>query len=167
MPQDLVGDHMSTDVLVVRPTDAVPDAVTALVDRGVDGAPVVDDAGKVIGMLSASDLMVQDSNLHLPTVVALFGMTVELPLSTRRFDRDVKQALASTVAELMHDDPVTIGVGATVRDAATLMHEHGVSRLPVVAADGTLAGIIAQGDVLRYLVREDPGAAADPATGGA
>ena len=167
MSDDLVGNYMTTDVLVLHVSDPVPDAVSALVDHGVDGAPVVDASGRVIGMLSASDLMVQDANLHLPTIVALFGVTVELPLSTRRFDRDVRQALASTVAELMHGSPITIGVDATVRDAATLMHEHHVSRLAVVDDAGQLAGIIAQGDVLRYLVRVNPdkGSGADPAVG--
>jgi CBS domain-containing protein len=82
----------------------------------------------------------------------MFGVTVELPLSNRRFDRELKKALASTVGELMHDEPVTIHPDATVRDAATVMHDRDVSRLPVVDRDGKLVGIVGRGDVLRYLV---------------
>jgi CBS domain-containing protein len=155
MPNDLVGQIMSTDVLTFHTTESVPEAAQALVDRGYDGAPVVDDGGRLVGMLSSADLMLQDSNLHLPTVVAMFGVTVELPLSNRRFDRELKKALASTVGELMHDDPVTIRTDASVRDAATLMHDRNVSRLPVVDADGKLVGIVGRGDVLRYLVGGD------------
>ncbi len=57
--------------------------------------------------------------------------------------------------------PPGVGVGhldeqgqvATVTEAATRMHDHNVSRLPVVDADGRLVGIIARGDILRTLVR--------------
>jgi CBS domain-containing protein len=52
----------------------------------------------------------------------------------------------------MHDEPVTIHPDATVRDAATVMHDRDVSRLPVVDRDGKLVGIVGRGDVLRYLV---------------
>ena len=152
MPNDLVGQIMSTDVLTFTTSDSVPDAAQALVDRGVDGAPVIDAGGRLVGVLSSADLMLQDSNLHLPTVVAMFGVTVELPLSNRRFDRELKKALASTVGELMHDEPVTIHPDATARDAATVMHDRDVSRLPVVDRDGKLVGIVSRGDVLRYLV---------------
>lgn len=161
MPNDLVGRYMTTEVLSFHPDDAVADAVNALVERGVDGAPVVDEQGRVVGMLSSADVMVQDANLHLPTVVALFGVTVELPLSTARFDRDVRKALASTVGELMHRDAVTIGPDRTVRDAATVLHDTGVSRLPVVDEDGTLLGVIARGDVLRSLVAPEAGSGAE------
>lgn len=149
---DTVGRFMTTDVLCVAADDAVPDAVRALVDRGVDGAPVVDGDGRLVGMLSATDVMVQDATLHLPTVIALFGATVELPGQAARYDRDLRRALASTVDELMARDPVTITADATVSEAATRMHDRDVSRLPVVDGDGRVVGIIARGDVLRSLV---------------
>ena len=52
-----------------------------LVDRGVDGAPVVDAAGTVVGMLSTGDLIVQETQLHFPTVISFLGGHVELPVS--------------------------------------------------------------------------------------
>lgn len=151
-PADTVSDHMTTDVVCVAPDDAIADAVAALVDRGVDGAPVVDGAGRLVGMLSATDVLVQDAHLHLPTVIALFGATVELPGQAARYNRDVQRALASTVAELMATDPLTITADATMADAATRMHDADVSRLPVLDDTGAVVGIVARGDVLRYLV---------------
>ena len=157
-----VGNFMTTDVVSFHPGDDVPGAVSRLVERGIDGAPVVDDAGKVVGMLSASDAIIQDAQLDLPTIVTLFGMSAELPRGAARFNRDVRKALASTVGELMADNPVLVGAAASMTDAATLMHDHDVSRLPVVDADNRLIGIVARGDVLRYLV-----GTAEMATGGA
>jgi CBS domain-containing protein len=52
----------------------------------------------------------------------------------------------------MEDDPVTIDADSVVEDAATLMHDKDVSRLAVVDGDRRLLGIIARGDILRYMV---------------
>ena len=57
-----------------------------------------------------------------------------------------------TVGEVMEDDPVTIDADAVVEDAATVMHDRDISRLPVVDADRRLVGVIARGDILRYMV---------------
>lgn len=149
---DTVGRFMTTDVCCVAADAAIPDAVRALVERGVDGAPVVDGDGRLVGMLSATDVMVQDAHLHLPTVIALFGATVELPGQAARYNRDVERALASTVDQLMARDPLTITADATMSEAATRLHDADVSRLPVIDDGGRVVGIIARGDVLRYLV---------------
>lgn len=146
-----VRDVMTTDVLSFGPDDDVIEAMQRLVDRGVDAGPVVDAGGAVVGMLSTSDLIVQESRLHLPTVINLLGATIELPGQKRRFDEDVEKALGSTVAEVMHDDPVTCGPADTVETAATLMHEHDVSRLPVVDG-GSMVGIVARNDILRAII---------------
>ena len=151
---DLVAAYMTTDVLCVNVDDSVPDAVRQLVDRGVDGAPVIDGVGKLVGMLSASDVMIQDSNVHLPTIISFFGMSAELPGQAARYNRDIERALASTVGELMARDPRTIAPGATMSDAATIMHDADVSRLPVVDSANRVVGIVARGDVLRYLVED-------------
>lgn len=144
----LVRDVMTTDVLTFRPDQGVREAATALAERGVDAGPVVDEHGRVVGMLSTSDLIVQESQLHLPTTIAIFGTIIELPWEKRRFDEDVHKALASTVLELMKPGAVTVGPDEEVQHAASLMHTHDVSRLPVVE-DGRLVGIIARNDVLR------------------
>ncbi|MBS1848516.1 MAG: CBS domain-containing protein [Actinobacteria bacterium] len=149
---DTVAAYMTTDVLCVTTEQPVPDAVRALVERGIDGAPVVDEAGRLVGMLSASDVMIQDAHVHLPTVITLFGMSAELPGQAARYDRDIQRALASKVSELMAHDPSTITADASMSDAATILHDADVSRLPVIDDDGRLIGIIARGDVLRYLV---------------
>ena len=153
--RDRVEQYMTAEVLVVHADDPISDAVAQLVERGVDAAPVLDGSGNLVGMLSASDVMVQDARVHLPTIVTMFSMSVELPGAAARHNHDIERALASTVGELMARDPVVIAADASVTDAATLMHDSEISRLPVVDAAGKLVGIIARGDVLRYLVGAD------------
>jgi CBS domain-containing protein len=147
-----VGAVMVTDVLTFSPDEKVSEAMPRLVEREVDAGPVVDAQGKVVGMLSASDLIVRESKLHLPTVITLLGATIEWPSEKKKFDEDLEKKLGATVEEVMDDEPVTIGEGDTIETAATSMHEHDVSRLPVVR-DGQLVGIIARGDILRAIVQ--------------
>ena len=152
--QSPVSEVMTTEVLTFTPDDNVGDAMRTLVDRGIDGAPVVTADGEVVGMLSTGDLIVQESRLHFPTVISLLGATLELPSSKRQFDEDLRQTLGSTVGQVMKADPITIGADDTVEEAATLMHEHDISRLPVLG-DAGLVGIVARVDILRSIIRDD------------
>jgi CBS domain-containing protein len=151
-----VRDVMSTEVLTFAPDDNVRDAMAALVDRSIDAAPVVDGSGAVVGMLSTGDLIVQETQLHFPTVISLLGATLELPSSQKHFEDDLRKALGGTVEDVMSGDPVVCGEDDSIERAATLMHENDVSRLPVVR-DGRLVGIVSRTDVLRVVLREQSG----------
>ena len=148
-----VRDVMTADVLTFTPEESVESASSRLVERGVDGAPVVDASGAVVGMLSTDDLLVQETTLHYPTVISLFGAYLELPSSHRRFEEELRKAVGAKVGDVMAKPPVTCGPDDPLERAATLMHEHGVSRLPVVEA-GRLVGIVARGDILRAVMGE-------------
>ena len=149
-----ISSVMTTEVVTFAPTDQVADAMERLVAAGIDGAPVVDEDGRVVGMLSTGDLIVQNSRLHFPTVISILGATIELPGSQRNFDDDVRRALGSTVRDVMQPNPITIGADDTVEEAATLLHDHDISRLPVLG-DGGLVGIVARVDILRAIIKDD------------
>jgi CBS domain-containing protein len=160
MPRDVpVADVMNTEVVAFGPDELVQTAAERMVEREVDGGPVVDDAGKVVGMLSTTDLIVRESRMHLPTVISLLGATIELPSQKRKFDEDVEKALGSTVREVMSDAAQIVKPEDTVETAATLMHEHDLSRLAVVDERGVMVGIIARGDILRAIVQAGRGEA--------
>ncbi len=154
--ETLVRQVMTTDVVTFTTDEAVEAATRRLLDRGVDGAPVVDQEGRVVGMLGSEDLLVQETQLHYPTVFSLFGAYLELPSSHRKFEEELRRAIAAVVRDVMTTDPVTCGADDTLERAATLMHERRVSRLPVVE-DGALVGIVARGDLLRAMIAP-PGA---------
>lgn len=154
-----VREVMSTEVLTFAPGDNVTDAMRALLVRDVDAAPVVDADGSIVGLLSTADLIVEEARVHLPTVITLLGAYIELPSSKKKFDKDVEKALGSTVGEVMGDAAPTIAPDDTVEYAATIMHEEGADRLPVVDADGALVGIVARGDIVRAIVADMDAAA--------
>jgi len=147
-----VRDVMTTNVISFTREEAITDAMQRLLDAGVSGGPVVDGDNKVVGMLTDSDLIVQDAQLHAPTAIAILGTVIALPKAKREFEEELHKQIGLTVGEVMGEDPVTIAADAPVEDAATLMHDNDVSRVPVLDADGRLVGVIARGDILRYLV---------------
>ena len=152
MPANLpVREAMTSEVLSFRATDDVRAAMQALVDRGVDGAPVIDGDGKVVGVITTGDLIVKQSRLHFPTVIAILGAAIEL--KPRGFDHDLEKALGSKVGDVMSSPAITVDADGTVEDAATIMHEERVSRLPVVR-NGQLVGIVSRVDVLRGMLTD-------------
>jgi CBS-domain-containing membrane protein len=111
----------------------------------VSGFPVVDDDGKVAGVVSETDL--------------LAGAAEPLPDAHPgprdwRHHRGLPPGQA-TAADLMTHPAVTIGPDALVRDAARLMHSLRLQRLPVVDRDGRLVGVVSRSDVLSVFRRPD------------
>lgn len=149
-----VRDVMASDVLTFAPDDNVMDAMRTMLVRDVDGAPVVNADGDVVGLLTTADLIVEEARVHLPTVITLLGAYIELPSSKKKFDHDVEKALGSTVGEVMSEAAPTLGPDDTVEYAATIMHEQGADRLPVIDDNGALVGIVARGDIVRAIVAD-------------
>jgi CBS-domain-containing membrane protein len=139
-----VKDVMSTHVIAVRQSAPYKDMAAMLHDQRVSAFPVLDDDNKVVGVVSEADLLTK----------AAFEGTVPRTLLSRQ-ERLRKQVNALTAADLMTKPPVTIGPDQPVTDAARLMFDQRVKRLPVVNANGTLIGILTRADVLRVYGRPD------------
>ena len=156
MPRETpVREVMTTSVLSFKPDDKVQGAAEAMAERSIGGAPVVDDGNRVVGMLRDDDLIVSDVRLHMPTVISVLGAYLELPSSAHRFDEEVRKAVGATVGDVMTPNPETCSEDATVEEVATVLHEQGLSRLPVVR-DGALVGIVSRGDILKEIVKKGP-----------
>jgi CBS-domain-containing membrane protein len=109
----------------------------------VSALPVVDDAGRVIGVVSEADLLAKEA-LADPGVVA--------ELLHRQ---DVRKAEGLTAGDLMTRPAVTAAPGDPVEQAARMMHFMRVNRLPVVNSGGQLVGIVSRSDVLAVFDRPD------------
>jgi CBS domain-containing protein len=150
-----VRDLMVTEVLTFTVNDDITDAMRAMVRRDIDGAPVIDDENYVIGSLSTGDLIVEEANIPLPAVITLLGGVMELPSSRKKYEEDLDKALGATVGEVMQEGVVAIlAPDDTLEDAATVMHDEELDRVPVCDEEGHLIGIIGRGDILRAIVRD-------------
>jgi CBS domain-containing protein len=149
-----VADIMDSDPVAVSPDDDVETVVRLLRRHELPGLPVVNDGGRCVGIVTEADLVLGDEegDLHIPHYIELFGGVVFLePL--RRFEDRLRKAAASTVADLMTPDPVTVAPGASVKQAGKLIVPRAHNRLPVVE-HGRLVGVVTRVDVLEALTRE-------------
>ena len=140
-----VRDVMSTSVIAVRRDTPFKEMAVILGSSRVSGFPVIDQAGKVIGVVSETDMLIKEIDR---------ASHPELFAGLRR-SRDMVKAAGVTAAELMTSPPVTIGPDEPVQHAAFLMYDRAVERLPVVDEAGHLVGIVSQVDVLSIFSRPD------------
>ena len=140
-----VRDIMTTGVIAVRGDTSFKEMAAMLGSSRVSGFPVIDRAGKVLGVVSETDMLIKEADrASHPEVFA--GL---------RRSRDLQKAAGVTAAELMTSPPVTIGPEEPVQHAAFLMYDRAVERLPVVDEAGHLVGIVSQVDVLSIFSRPD------------
>ena len=144
---------MTEQVFTLHPEMSVEEAVGELSRRGISGAPVVDDDGRLIGLLDDSDLLLSEARLHAPTTIELLGAYITFPGEHRRYEEQLRQALAQTVGVAMDTEPHAIGPDATVEEAATIMVDTGVSRVPIVDGQQRVVGIVTRGDLVGALYR--------------
>jgi CBS domain-containing protein len=143
---------MSSSVVTLRPDQSVEEAADVLAGKKIGAAPVVDADGKLVGLLRDEDLIVSEANLHVPTAISFLGADIVLPSSLHRFEHELKKAAGATVADVMTTEFETVKPDDNLEDVATLMHDRDVTHVPVVD-DGKLAGIVARGDLVRFLSR--------------
>jgi CBS-domain-containing membrane protein len=147
-----VRDIMEPDPVTVHPGTKMEDVVRTLKQHELPGVPVVDDDGRLVGIITEADLILQDDegDLHIPHYIELFGGIVFLePLS--RFEHRLNKAFAAKASEMMTADPDTVGPDTSVQEAAHLVHGRGHNRLPVVDDDGRLVGVVTRVDLLGAL----------------
>src|SRR3954453_22099421 len=147
----IVRDYMDDDPATVTPDTSAEDVARLLGEHELHGVPVVNEAGRCVGIVTENDLVMADEegDLHIPHYVQLFGGLVFLE-SPKGYEKRLKKAVAATANDLMTSDPTTIGPDDDVHQAAKTISSGGHNRLPVVE-HGRLVGVITRADVLRAL----------------
>jgi CBS domain-containing protein len=143
-----VAELMNRDVLTVLPTTPLSEAIKILVDRQISGLPVVDEAGKLVGVISESDLMWREKGLDRPPYIMLLDSVIYLQ-NPAKHERDLHKVLGQTVGEVMTAQAISITADTTIPAAARIMHEKKIHRLPVIDAEERPIGIITQSDIVR------------------
>jgi CBS domain-containing protein len=149
----LVRDVMTTSVMTLRADQSIADAADEMAGHGFGAMPVLDAEGTFVGLLRDEDLMVSEARVHVPTFLNILGVSIPLPGEMAGVQEELHKVAGSTVGEVMDDDPKTIGPDDTLEDLATLMNDHEISHVPVVDANGALVGIVARGDIVKFIAR--------------
>lgn len=152
-----VSAVMTVRVLAVRPDISLDALADLFLDRGIGGAPVVDEEGRPVGVVSKTDLvrgrLVTGDTGEAPAPGwhprrGLFRVEAE-----RGFH--VEALPGAVVADVMTPTAFTLSEDAPLAQAAALMAFEGVHRVPVVSHDGRVAGMVTTLDVLRWMAQQE------------
>ena len=142
-------DIMTTAVFSVHEETDIKELAALFVEHKVTAMQVVDSGGRLVGLVSQTDLVEQDKPLHIPTVISLFDWVIYLE-SEKTFQEEVRKVTARRVGEICSRDPVTCSPQTPLNEIASLMVDNKAHLVPVVDND-TLLGVVARLDLIRSM----------------
>ena len=149
-----VADAMTRDPIVVRAETPLNEAIQILAERRISGLPVVDTAGQLVGVISETDLMWQETGVTPPAYIMFLDSVIYLQ-NPAKYERELHKALGQTVGEVMSSEPISISPDKPLKEAAQIMHEREVRRLPIVDNAGQVIGILTRGDIVRAMAASE------------
>ena len=142
---------MTREVITVKENATVRELAALLLTNNISGAPVVDDAGKVIGVVTESDLIFQNKKVHLPTAFAILDAFVFLE-RPEKMELELKKIAGSKVGDICSRKLISVGPETELEELATLMAEKKIHTLPVMS-EGRLVGVIGKSDIIRTIAQ--------------
>lgn len=142
---------MSREVVTVGPEMPVEKLAALLWEKRISGAPVVDEAGRLVGVVTESDLIDQAKKLHIPTAITILEAVIFLERA-QKVEQEVNKMAGSRVRDICTSNPVTVTLDTPLDEIATIMAEKHLHTLPVMD-NGRLAGVIGKSDIIRTLAR--------------
>jgi CBS domain-containing protein len=149
------SELMTSEVVSITETASIREALNLLIDRAFSGAPVVNDAGRPVGVISQSDLLIHDRNAvrsarRVPEYYSSTDLSAVIGEPTSGFE--VEAVDRTTVRDMMTPIVFSVRPDASAREAIEEMLRLRVHRLFVIDRVGTLVGLISMSDVLRHLL---------------
>ncbi|MBW2033322.1 MAG: CBS domain-containing protein [Deltaproteobacteria bacterium] len=144
------SDIMTTDVITVKKDTNLKDLAKLLYESHINGVPVVDDDGLLIGIICESDLIRKDKKLHIPTVVAIFDWVLYFE-SPKKIEKEIQRINATTVEDLYTKNVITVDEKTPIDEIATIMEQKKIYTIPVMDGD-RLVGVVGKADLLRSLI---------------
>lgn len=146
-----VADIMTSNVVSIKGTTTVREMAGIFDTMRFGTLPIVDDAGHLTGIVTASDLVEQDRPLHIPTVISLFDWIIPLE-GESSLQRNLDKITAQTASELASTDVITVAPSDLASSAAEIMSSKRLHALPVVEGK-KLVGMVSRIDIIRSMNR--------------
>ncbi len=145
-----VKDIMTRDLITVSLEMEIAHAAKLLLEKHINGVPVVDREGKMVGILCQSDLITQQKRFPIPSVFTLLDGFIPLT-SMKHIKKEAQKISATTVAHAMTPNPFTVSPKMSIEEVATIMLDKNFNTLPVVDKE-KLVGIVGKEDILKTLM---------------
>lgn len=144
-------DIMTREVITINESATVRELAALLLTSNISGAPVVDDSGTVIGVVTESDLIFQNKKVHLPAAFAILDAFVFLE-SPGKMEQELKKMAGARVGDICSRKLVAVTPETGLDELATLMAEKKIHTLPVMV-EGNLVGVIGKSDIIRTIAQ--------------
>ena len=145
------ADVMTRDVITVKKETTIRELAELFARHRISSAPVVDDSGAMIGIVTETDLIEQDKSLHIPTVVTIFDWVIYLE-SDKKFEKELNKMTGQTVGDIYTQKVETVTPATPVSDLADIMSSRRINSIPVVEGKKVI-GIVARIDLIRTMIR--------------
>jgi CBS domain-containing protein len=143
------GEIMTREIITVSPDMGVAELAALFWEKSISGAPVVDADGRLVGVVTETDLIDQSKKVHIPTVLNILDSMIILENPTK-LDRELKKMTGTTVKDICTSEPVTVTEETPMDELASIMSERHLHTLPVLK-DGRLVGVIGKADIIRAM----------------
>ena len=146
----LIKEVMVEQVITVATGDPVEKCANLMLEHNISGLPVLDESGRVVGIVTEGDLIRRASRIRAPGYLEILGGLIYLG-SPKKFVDEIKRAMSLSAGEMMTKKVVAVSPEDTLEQAATLMVNNEINRLPVIDGKGKLVGIVSRRDIMRHL----------------
>jgi CBS domain-containing protein len=145
-------DVMVSPVITVDKIATVRDVATVLLENRISAVPVVDNAGKVVGIVTESDLMHRtEAGTDRP-----YSWWVHFLAGDAAMAADYVKSHAVKVEDVMTSDVVTADPEAPLHEIATLLEDRRITRVPIINKDGSLVGIVSRANLIQVVASARP-----------
>lgn len=141
------ADIMTKEVISVKPETTLKDLAEIFMQKQINGVPVLDDGGKILGVVCESDLVNQDKPLHIPTVFAILDAFIPIG-NPFRLEKEIKRITATKVEDIYSRPALCVEPGTDVSEVARIMADKRLYTIPV-AKSGRLLGVIGKRDIIK------------------
>lgn len=142
-------DVMTREVVTVTEDTTIRELARIITTHRIGSVPVVDGEGKLVGIVTETDLIEQDKSFHIPTVISLFDWVIYLE-SEKKFEKELKRMTAVTVGDICAREVITVDPDTPVSRIADIMSGKKIHAVPVVE-EGKLVGIVSRIDLIRSM----------------
>lgn len=146
-----ISEIMSSPVKTIRNDATLEYAARVMLENSIGGVPVVDDDGKLVGIVTESDFSAKEHAIPFSRVYApqLFGEW----MSKEGVEKAYDAARKNTVDQVMSSPVVTLSKDKNLADAVKLMLDHRIHRI-VITEDDKPVGIVSRHDLLKLVIKD-------------